>query len=245
MYVFCYQQQEKSSKHVQFGSVQNKQKSFSSRFLEKEGSRDICCKMYTRGGRLVFNWDRQEQWFSKFFCFFLYSPITNPIPKHCQFLLIKYHKRCWQKYTTTHCEETREDYEPNRPFITSDITVKASCTCKLLRLLPDMVRLIMELDGNCSFTLTTANGGKMSRLPRLKAAVSQGSGLTRLLVNIYTSYILTGIKPAELRSQTNRIVSSTLGHGVWTPAPLSAHVHRVQMHGVSNWNTHLSSPHNN
>ena len=169
-----------------------------------------------------------------FFCFFLYSPITNPIPKHCQFLLIKYHKRCWQKYTTTHCEETREDYEPNRPFITSDITVKASCTCKLLRLLPDMVRLIMELDGNCSFTLTTANGGKMSRLPRLKAAVSQGSGLTPLLVNIYTSYILTGIKPAELRSQTNRIVSSTLGHGVWTPAPLSAHVHRVQMHGVSN-----------
>jgi len=24
MYVFCYQQQKKSSKHVQFGSVQNK-----------------------------------------------------------------------------------------------------------------------------------------------------------------------------------------------------------------------------
>jgi len=38
-------------------------------------------------------------------------------------------------------------------------------TCKLLRLLPDrhMVRMIMEMAGNRSFTLTTGNG-KRSRL---------------------------------------------------------------------------------
>ena len=44
--------------------------------------------------------------------------------------------------------------------------------CKLLRLLPDrhMVRMIMEMVGNCSFTLTTGNG-KRSRLQRLKSGV--------------------------------------------------------------------------
>ena len=60
-----------------------------------------------------------------------------------------------------------------------------------------MVRLIMELVGNRNFTLTTANG-KQNMLPHLKIGVLQGSGLEPLLFNILTSYILTGIQPAEL-----------------------------------------------
>ena len=60
-------------------------------------------------------------------------------------------------------------------------------TCKLLRLLPDkhMVKVIMELVRNRSFTLTTGDS-KQSRLRRLKNDVPQGSVLAPLLFNINT-----------------------------------------------------------
>jgi len=44
-------------------------------------------------------------------------------------------------------------------------------------------------------------------------------------------------------SQTCHTVSSTLCYGAWTPAPLGAQLSRVQMHGVSNRDTHLYLPH--
>ena len=57
---------------------------------------------------------------------------------------------------------------------------------KLLRRLPDkhMVRMIMELVRNRSFTLTTGDS-KSSRLQRLKHGVPQESVLAPLLLNIY------------------------------------------------------------
>ena len=59
-------------------------------------------------------------------------------------------------------------------------------TCKLLRLLPDkyMVRMIMELVQNRSFTLTTGDS-KQNRLRCLKNSVPQGLVLAPLLFNIY------------------------------------------------------------
>jgi len=47
-----------------------------------------------------------------------------------------------------------------------------------------MVRMIMEMVGNRSVTLTTGNG-KRSRLRRLKNGVPQGSVLVQLLFNTY------------------------------------------------------------
>ena len=67
-------------------------------------------------------------------------------------------------------------------------------TCKLLRLLPDkhMVKMIMELVRNQSFTLTTGDS-KQSRLRRLKNGVPQESVLAPLLFNIYTYDLLSKI----------------------------------------------------
>ena len=60
--------------------------------------------------------------------------------------------------------------------------------CKLLRLIPDrhLVRMIMELVQNRSFTLTTGDG-KKSRPRRLKNGVPQRSVLATLLFSIYVS----------------------------------------------------------
>ena len=60
-------------------------------------------------------------------------------------------------------------------------------TCKLLRLLSDkhMVRMIMELVQNRSFTFTTSDS-KQSRLRHLKNSVPLGLVLAPLLFNIYT-----------------------------------------------------------
>ena len=67
-------------------------------------------------------------------------------------------------------------------------------TCKLLILLLDkhMVKMIMELVRNRSFTLTTGDS-KQSRLRRLKNGVPQRSVLAPFLFNIYT-YDLPCIK---------------------------------------------------
>jgi len=52
-----------------------------------------------------------------------------------------------------------------------------------------MVRMIMEMVGNRSFTLTTGNNQR-SRLRHLKNGFPQGSVLEPLLLNIYTSDLL-------------------------------------------------------
>ena len=65
-------------------------------------------------------------------------------------------------------------------------------TCKLLRLLPDkhMVRMIMELVRNRSFTLTIGNS-KPSRLQRLKNGFPQATVLAPLLFKIYICDLLS------------------------------------------------------
>ena len=64
-------------------------------------------------------------------------------------------------------------------------------TSKLLRLLPDeqMIRMILELIRNKSFTLTTGDS-KRSRLRHLRNGVPQGSFLApSFLISIYTIFL--------------------------------------------------------
>ena len=60
-------------------------------------------------------------------------------------------------------------------------------TCKLLKLLPDkhMVRMIMELVQNRSFTLTIGDS-KRSRLRRLRNGLRQESVLAPIFFNVYS-----------------------------------------------------------
>ena len=62
--------------------------------------------------------------------------------------------------------------------VTYDTFWHRGLTCKLLRLLPDkhMIRMIMELVQNKSFTLTIGDS-KQSRLRRLQNGLAQGSVL--------------------------------------------------------------------
>jgi len=56
----------------------------------------------------------------------------------------------------------------------------------------DMVRMIMEMIGNSSFTLTNGND-KRSRLRSLQRGVQQGSVLAPLFFNIYISDLPTTV----------------------------------------------------
>ena len=77
-----------------------------------------------------------------------------------------------------------------------------------------MVRLIMELVGNRSYTLTTANG-KRSRLQRLKNGITQESVLAPLLFNIYCTHMGVGRGAGEpwppwiLKSLAKKVVFSS------------------------------------
>ena len=84
-------------------------------------------------------------------------------------------------------------------------------TCKLLRLLPDkhMVRMIMKLIRNRSFTLTTGDS-KPSRLRRLKNGVPQGSVLAPLLFNIYT-YAIPSITSKKFACADDLAILHTSG----------------------------------
>ena len=91
-------------------------------------------------------------------------------------------------------------------FKTSVTAVKAACTCKLLQLLqllPDrwMIRLIMELIGNRSFTLTAANGKRVG-YDASRIASHTGIRTGTLLFIIYTSDLSTA-RPRKYAWYTN------------------------------------------
>jgi len=94
-----------------------------------------------------------------------------------------------------------------------DTVLHRGMTCKLLQLLHDrhMVHMIMEMVGNCSFTLTTGNCQR-SRLGRLKNIATQGSVLALPLFNIYISDVPTTISRKYAYTDDLAIIN---GYGDW------------------------------
>ena len=84
-------------------------------------------------------------------------------------------------------QNIKDSFEAKKkPGAAYDTVWHCGLTCKLLRLLLDkyMVRMIMELLCNQSFTLTTSNS-KQSKLCHLKNNIPQGSVLVPLYIYIY------------------------------------------------------------
>ena len=109
-----------------------------------------------------------------YFTFFTYKP------KFRQFFPNKDHM-IFAKLHISYCEETIDDSEPNRLFIISVTAVRAACTCKLLRLLPDrcMVCLIIWL-----VIAASPLYRQQQMLQHLKNGVPLGSDVAPLLLNI-------------------------------------------------------------
>ena len=92
-------------------------------------------------------------------------------------------------------QNLEDSFEPKKKAGAMFVDLTATCdtvwhcglTCKLLRFLPDkhMVRMIMELVQNRSFTLTIGDS-KQSKLRRLRNSFPLGSVLVLLLFSIYT-----------------------------------------------------------
>ena len=102
---------------------------------------------------------------------------------------------------------------------TYDTVWHRGLTCKLLRLLSDkhMVKMIMELVRNRSFTLTT-DDSKQSRLRRLKNGVPQGSVLALILFNIYRYDLPSMISRKFAYADDLALLHSAVGASVFLPS---------------------------
>ena len=127
-----------------------------------------------------------------------------------------------------------------------DVVWHFGLTCKLLHLLPDrhMVKMIMELVTNCSFTLTTGSRTN-SRLQCLKNGVPQRSVLGPLLYNTYTlptivsqKYINADILAFMHSAGDWQALKEALSQDLVT---LAAYLHTCQLSSVSQKRCGLSS----
>ena len=105
--------------------------------------------------------------------------------------------------------------------------------CKLLPLLPDkhMVKMMMELVCNRSFTLTNGRGEK-SRLRRLKNGVLQGSVLAPLLFNIYIN---------DLPPTTSKLYGYTDDLAIVHLAPEWSSLEKTLHQGIATLSSYLQS----